>query len=1045
MSRGGGANGGVQGILRNSGSGYRGNRGSGGGSNGSGNRVSFETGAATVQSRLQHMMRVTTVPMYSLEDLQEKCSAQNSECCYTYADEPDDLYVNWFSVCEPYSNDKIYAPDNVNCPRTNGGDLATAFYAVLASHRVLHALYSAIADKLKHSSYKNVQIGCFRPMAYKPMPTTFITVPFNLRNITVGGVSCLRYAFSNTIRKSLWGVGFDEHLSTSMMDDISKGTLEIKKKPPSANEGAANANAAANPADAEHKASQDAADEHKDVSASAAPANPAAEQKELKVEDLNKDTVSAACQAVILARMLAMSPSEMMAFLIHKGMEKINKLFNPEHHLFMGPLEEAVFFMNSFDCHVRLYAKVEGLVIPGQPLSGMSEGKKIIRIDQLFSLYNAIGLLYEHLQGYAVIGLMDGTVISSPYQLIAAVFAPDHLPRFVRDDTKLRELAEEYAALIRTVDDHSHDSDWSDLHQAQLRTKALDIVTRITVAHNEFATKMSSAISGLTMLEAAFPSFFKKSTLRALREIDNDLDAHIDYNVTMEDLREKPDWSRVTELVSIHQPLSGLSGLFGHGRMNAFSRPGQSVRDALNISGSFSTARSAFEKRFSETRRKSGFNQALVDPQQHKKLLDLIRDHAFVAAMLPFQDYEGVPVADLPPLRDIISQTVYSDQLTHPVPVHILNPELTLWENTALDVEWFMRNVQSFVLSAPEIAKAFMFTLQGGMHMDNDESCALILYGPPGSAKSETLRQLKKYMYRDLIDVVSSQTLAVMRSSDSYTLFCRLTEEAAVLNLCMWADNVRQVYQLQGQTPPNMPDAHVADVKASFNCSTRRDQRGQNTSTGRHLQDTYRSFVTVNLVTTGNHPGPTFDAAISDRSVIVTYLGGAVKFEPIAMRDDENRENDRTRAFGDRMYGTFSNVNVAYFLARQCGLVKFFNSVPTANLQAKIGSRLQTVINGLSFYYVTEGKVMDASNSSQKFYEETQETARQMNMRRLITFIANKHLSGAAVSLEPASTNWRVTTKSRPRCGNSLVSTMPTPSLRSMDSASRVRWLRDAE
>lgn len=955
---------------------------------GSGNRVSFDTSAASVQNRIQHLLNTATVPLYTLDEMEEKFSNQNSACAYQYASDPDDIFVNLCAVCEPYANSQIYSNNGVNCPNTSASNLAIAFYAIQACHRSLYSLYAGISEKLKHSMFKNVQVGCFRPHSYRSMPVTFVTVPFLLRDVTVGGVSFIRYACSNTIRESVWGVGFDQFLPTGVMENITRATLEVKKPPSN---------------DAKDANNQPAAVDSKDpaqdgVSASAAPAAVANGEAKVdgkdataSVESLSKDTMKAAHQAVVLARMLTMSPSEMICFIIHGGIEKIKKLFDPEHTLFMGPLEEAAMLMNSFDLYAQQYAKVEGVLIPGQALSGANEHRRIIRVDQVFSLYNAIGLLYEHLQGYAVIGLTDETVVNSPYQLIAAIYDRSHLGAFSRDDSILRESAEKYAEMVRIVDDPSK----SYLIDEKFQQEMMGIVQSINTAREEFGSRMNRAIGSSTMVEASYPEFFRKSSQRVLDELERKGAPLPAYHPSMEDLKEKPNFSMITPVVSIHQPISGMSGLFGFGRMNAFSRPGMSVRDLIGVNGGFAFTRQRFAEYVSEKRRKSGYNQGLVNSEQRAKLLQMIKDNAFVASMLAFLDYGGVPVNDLDHLRDFVKETVYLDPLAPPTPFNIINPELTLWENTALDIEAHMRYNENLPVSSPEIAKAFMFALQSNMHDDNDEWAAMALYGTPGCAKSLTLKLLRRYMFKKRSEIISSMTLAVARAPDSYTVIPRLTEEAAVLNLSQWSKAAKEVYALNGSQPPFSNNELVADIKGMFACRLTRQQRGQNMSTGRHLQDNYSASVTVNTLTTTNHDTILLDRAVAERVPKITYLGGAVEYETIAMRDEENEpDDDVKRAFQNRIHGAFRNVSVAYYLAKQCGLVKFFNSCPTQTLMAKIAARLQTTMAGISFYCVTEGKVMNLEEKTDKVYAETQKTARQINMRKLITFIAANHMSG---------------------------------------------------
>lgn len=151
--------------------------------------------------------------------------------------ENDSVYSCYTAVCAPYFNHNIYTSSEVDCPRTgaNAPPIADDFYCVHQTVRVIHELYGRLRRLIAEPRYSGLKLGlCTNKRMLSP--SCFFKVPVsmggsNAQSATAGAIQGIYWTCSNALRNSVWGYGFDHILEARHYDYLDRLYVQEIKAP----------------------------------------------------------------------------------------------------------------------------------------------------------------------------------------------------------------------------------------------------------------------------------------------------------------------------------------------------------------------------------------------------------------------------------------------------------------------------------------------------------------------------------------------------------------------------------------------------------------------------------------------------------------------------------------------------------------------------------------------------------------------------------------------------------------------------------------------
>jgi hypothetical protein len=683
-------------------------------------------------------------------------------------------------------------------------------------------------------------------------------------------------------------------------------------------------------------------------------------------------------------RLITLSPPEFLCALVMEPIkDKLLDLFKDEDDELYTSIKDRLEMMASIMHFFSTYAKVGHVMVPGVPITSSEASNKVMRIDQVLTIYNAVTLLFEYSNRYAqfTVTMPDGKtkVASSAIEILKLIYSTGGFDKETKEMERLRnditDESNEYASALAKMEK-------LDLLTAEQKIQLIEDITdaaNALIADNK-TFRFKRAIDGSGSM---FPELLKGSQPN-IKNSDK---------FTAREYVDAPKFKAITDNVVLFLDLIGMSGMFRSGSMDALVRPGKSLNEVIEIRKDLPNTILAFREAFAKRVREEEIVGYLNDRELYRKKRDLHSSFAVIAAMLARLNYD--PNAVAMPTQVYLANMVNRFVFMHPTEVisviPIRNPHLTAVENLTLLHESHIRDVERLGMVAPETAKVMSFMQTANQNEFNTETFALYVYGNRGIGKSTAGNIVCQSLLGGLTNPISSQTENSRLAPDQNMLIPIMDDEFTA------GDNVTALKNLVSAfmhpSDVTLSSGAAAAARAAFNTDIKRQRMGQVTRSDGKMTfglDVHDSKNTVDAMSTSNGDPLKLDGPYQNRQVWAAFCAAVIDAQKVGFRRMFRKGSPEQIWYDALVHDLFQLCSVSYYLLVHCKLGTLPVNPYVVSLMLYLPKRLMEPIAGISFMELKDNNVVpELKNADEKMaYQLTQNAIFTSNLKLLMDEIA---------------------------------------------------------
>lgn len=683
-------------------------------------------------------------------------------------------------------------------------------------------------------------------------------------------------------------------------------------------------------------------------------------------------------------RLITLSPPEFLCALVMEPIkDKLLDLFKDEDDEVYTSIKDRLEMMASIMHFFSTYAKVGHVMVPGVPITSSEASNKVMRIDQVLTIYNAVVLLFEYSNRYAqfTVTTPDGKtkVAGSAIEILRLIYFTSAFDKESKEVERLREdivyESNEYASALTNMEK-------LDALTAEQKAKLkvdISAMARSLVADNR-SFRLKRLIHGSI---SVFPGLLKGSQPN-YKNTDK---------FTAREYVDAPKFNAITDNVVLFLDLIGMSGMFRSGSMDALVRPGKSLNEVIEIRKDLPNTILAFREAFAKRVREEEIVGYLNDRELYRKKRDLHSSYAVIAAMIARLNYDPNAVA-MPTqvhLANMVNRFVFM-QPTEVIPViPIRNPHLSAVENLTLLHESHIRDVERLGMVAPETASVMAFMQTANQNEFNTETFALYVYGNRGIGKSTAGNIVCQSLLGGLTNPISSQTENSRLAPDQNMLIPIMDDEFTA------GDNVTALKNLTSAfmhpSDVTLSSGAAAAARAAFNTDIKRQRMGQVTRSDGKMTfglDVHDSKNTVDAMSTSNNDPLKLDGPYQNRQVWRAFCAAVIDAQKVGFRRMFRKGSPEQIWYDALVHDLFQLCSVSYYLLVHCKLGTLPVNPYVVSLMLYLPKRLMEPIAGISFMELKDNNVgPELNNADEKIaYQRTQNAIFMSNLKLLMDEIA---------------------------------------------------------